>query len=155
MSLDALHISTDKKVYIMDKLQPTLEDMVTEVITQMPDDPIVYMRDFLNRKIGSSKIEDEVFTLRAELDQKEKQLASARKSLLVEHHSLGDVGFVEESESDSDDEDDYVDELPANFRQTNAGAGKARCSVSAEVYGNWNQKKAFNPPVSTKENSNI
>lgn len=48
------------------------------------------------------------------------------------------------AQSDSEDEDDdVVDEVEIIERPA---AGRARQSVSAEAYGDWNKKKAFTPP---------
>lgn len=53
----------------------------------------------------------------------------------------------EDTASDDDDEDD---EPPEEFIKPKANLGRARQSVSAEVFGEWNQKKAFVPPVISK-----
>lgn len=45
-------------------------------------------------------------------------------------------------DTDPDEEDDYIDDLPevkANVKT------KPRASVSAEAFGSWNKKKAFEP----------
>lgn len=51
----------------------------------------------------------------------------------------------EEEEEEDDDEDD---EPPPDFMKEQSS--RARTSVSAEAYGEWNLKKAFVPPVITK-----
>lgn len=43
-----------------------------------------------------------------------------------------------------------VDELPESFQKSAASMGKMRASVSAEAYGEWNQKKEFTAPVHQK-----
>lgn len=52
-----------------------------------------------------------------------------------------------EHETDSDDEDDYVDALPLPAAKKNM---KPRASVSAEAFGVWNQKGTFKPKVIAK-----
>jgi len=49
-------------------------------------------------------------------------------------------------ESEESEDDDCGDEIPESFRKPEAQLGRARQSVSAEVYGQWNQKKAFTAP---------
>merc|ERR1719482_186244 len=56
----------------------------------------------------------------------------------------------ETKESEDEDDDDCGDELPESFRKNEETLGRARQSVSAEAYGQWNQKKAFEPPVYPK-----
>merc|ERR1719482_817247 len=48
-----------------------------------------------------------------------------------------------ESEEEEEDDDD---EPPPGWMKSEETIGKARASVSAEAYGQWNQKKAFEPP---------
>merc|ERR1719199_2359743 len=50
----------------------------------------------------------------------------------------------EESEDEEDDDD--CDEIPESFKKSEESMGRARASVSAEAYGQWNQKKEFTPP---------
>merc|ERR1719160_1089505 len=52
-----------------------------------------------------------------------------------------------EDESEAEEEDDDVDEIPESFQQKSKGA---RASVSAEAYGAWNQKTAFEAKVIAK-----
>merc|ERR1740130_708037 len=58
-------------------------------------------------------------------------------------------GGKEEEEEDEDDDDD-CDEIPEGFLKPQSQMGTGRASVSAEAYGQWNQKKAFTPPVHPK-----
>jgi len=65
-----------------------------------------------------------------------KKLASA-----LEKKSEGTGGAAEEEEEEEDDVEDELDEPPPEKK-----AGGPRSSVSAEAYGAWNTKKAFEPP---------
>lgn len=56
---------------------------------------------------------------------------------------------VQDEEEEEDDDDD-CDELPESFKKPPGQMSGARASVSAEAYGSWNQKKAFEPPVHPK-----
>merc|ERR1719473_53368 len=56
----------------------------------------------------------------------------------------------ETKESEDEEDDDCGDEIPESFKKSEESMGRARQSVSAEAYGQWNQKKAFEPPVHPK-----
>ena len=43
-----------KKKYILEVLNPILEELVTEILTSMPSDVHAFMIDFLNAKKGAS-----------------------------------------------------------------------------------------------------
>ena len=49
----------------------------------------------------------------------------------------------------SDGDDDYVDDLPVETN-SNLKARGPRASVSAEAFGAWNKKSAFEPKVFEK-----
>jgi cAMP-dependent protein kinase regulator len=158
--LDALKISEEKKKYIVDSLNPLLEEMVAECIHRMPEDPVPFMLDWLEDK----KVTDEDKLLSPE--EKERLLAENKnleleiskvKGQLQEASKM--VAVKHEEEEEEEEDDDLDDEPPPDFfdrPQTN----KARTSVSAEdvracqsmleAYGEWNLKKAFVPPVITK-----
>jgi cAMP-dependent protein kinase regulator len=154
--LDALRISEEKKKYIIDLLNPVLEEMVAECIHRMPEDPVPFMLEWLEQK---------------KIDEEEKQLSPEEKDRLMQENknlteSVGKVksqmqeaammaaatdeksaGNDEEPEEEEDD--DELDEPPPDFFKEQPSA-KARQSVSAEAYGEWNTKKAFVAPVITK-----
>ena len=52
----------------------------------------------------------------------------------------------EHTESDEDDEESDEEEVKQPVKRSN----KQRAGVSAEVYGDWNKKSDFVPPVHTK-----
>mmetsp|Transcript_73739 Transcript_73739/g.196538 ORF Transcript_73739/g.196538 Transcript_73739/m.196538 type:complete len:388 (+) Transcript_73739:67-1230(+) len=128
--LDHLNISAVKKKYIMEQLNPVLEELVVETLKDMPDDPSKFIYEYLGRKRGWTS-----------------QTTGGEAALLS---SLGNE--EEEDEESEEDEDDDVDELPDNFKMTPATGARMRTSVSAEAYGAWNQKKAFTPPNYPKSN---
>ncbi|KAF4668283.1 hypothetical protein FOZ61_006685 [Perkinsus olseni] len=152
-SLDSLRIPEAKKTYIIQKLNPLLEDMVTECLTEMPNDPVEFMIKYLRENKSSGSKEAPADSLQAENDQLKKEINSLREML---KHGGGDAQGTTDGDNDSvvdsedEDDDDYVDELPDNFVQSQAQRSKARASVSAEAYGAWNVKKEFTPPVYPK-----
>ena len=78
-----------------------------------------------------------------------EHLMSSRSSMYSEEpkQSHKSISLADKkAASHSDDEDDDVDELPPPPKR----AMHARRSVSAEVYGAWNQQKPFVPPKHPK-----
>lgn len=147
--LDALKISEEKKKYIVDNLNPLLEEMVAECIHRMPEDPVPFMLEWLEQKKVTDedkllspeekeRLESENKALENEIAKVKSQLQEASKMAASPNH--------EESEEEEDDDAD--DEPPPDWEKPQAN--KARTSVSAEAYGEWNAKKAFVPPVITK-----
>jgi len=148
--LDALKISEDKKKYIVDLLNPVLEEMVAECIHRMPQDPVPFMLHWLEQK----KVTDDDKLLSPDekdrLAQENKNLESEInrvKSQMQECAKLA-AGDTKKDDEEEEEEDDEDDEPPADFEKQMPN--KARQSVSAEAYGQWNQKKAFVPQVIPK-----
>ncbi|OLP91863.1 cAMP-dependent protein kinase regulatory subunit [Symbiodinium microadriaticum] len=148
--LEALKISEDKKKYIMDLLNPVLEEMVAECIHKMPKDPVPFMLDWLESKRAS---------------EEDKKLSPEEKEKLVKENEelTGKVsklkGQVQEAakmatesapaaDEEEEEEEDEDDEPPPGWEKDMDN--RARTSVSAEAYGEWNAKKAFVPPVHIK-----
>jgi len=52
-----------------------------------------------------------------------------------------------EEDTDSDEEEDYADDLPELIKNREV---RHRTSVSAEAFGQWNQRKVFIPKVYQK-----
>ncbi|CAK9061055.1 cAMP-dependent protein kinase regulatory subunit (PKA regulatory subunit) [Durusdinium trenchii] len=147
--LQALKVSEDKKKYIMEMLHPVLEEMVAETIHKMPKDPVPFMLDWLEKKKATE--EDK------QLSPEEKdRLTKENEDLLIKVNKL--KGQVQEAakmasealvnEEEEEEEDDEDDEPPPGWERDQPN--KARTSVSAEAYGEWNAKKAFVPPVIVK-----
>lgn len=140
--VDGLPFTEEKKKYILDVLDPILEEMVSDVLTEMPPMPLDYMIGWLRKRSGTAS------ALRVSMKQKN---ASLKQELCQANNFMQEAGgaiaveataAVESDES----EDDAMDEIPDIFKKPESQMGKARQSVSAEAYGQWNQKKAFTPP---------
>jgi len=149
--LDGLKISEDKKKYIVDSLNPVLEEMVADCIHKMPQDPVLFMLEWLEYK----KVNDEDKKLSPEekerLVQENKKLQAdidKVKSQMQECAKLA-AGDGKKEDSDEEEEDDDADDEPPPDFERPQGT-RARQSVSAEAYGEWNTKKAFVPPVIPK-----
>eukprot|EP00927_Polykrikos_kofoidii_P086615 TRINITY_DN975_c0_g2_i1.p1 TRINITY_DN975_c0_g2~~TRINITY_DN975_c0_g2_i1.p1 ORF type:complete len:404 (+),score=112.64 TRINITY_DN975_c0_g2_i1:64-1275(+) len=145
--VDGLPLKESKKQYIVDVLNPILEEMVSDVIAEMPDSPIEFMVAWLRKRYGAA----------ASSTQSLKQLNKMLKQQLQQcTGALEEAGAITSSqaavveEEEEDDDDDDCDEIPESFKKPMAQLAKARQSVSAEAYGKWNQKKAFQPPAYPK-----
>jgi len=148
--LDALKISDEKKKYILDQLNPVLEEMVAECIHRMPPDPVPFMLEWLEAKkvqeedrLLSPEEKERLAAENKELQESVKKVKSAMQEvakLANDQHKHHD-----EEEEEEEDEDE---EPPAGWEAVQST--KSRTSVSAEAYGEWNAKKAFVPPVIIK-----
>ncbi|CAE7431362.1 mcb, partial [Symbiodinium necroappetens] len=133
----------EKKDYILKTLDPILEEMVSDVLAEMPNVPMDFMIQWLIKRTGRAADATErvsVFQKNHNLKQELRYLQGS-----LEEASTAAAAPAEEEEEEEDDDDD-CDEIPESFRKSEESMGKTRTSVSAEAYGTWNQKKAFTPP---------
>jgi len=151
--LDGSNIADDKKKFILDTLNPMLEEMVAETITKMPGDPVPFMLDFLEMKRveredmllsdeEKTRLKQENEELRDNMSKVKSEMQETAK--LISSSKEGDEHGAEESEEEGDEEP------PPGFFEQQPQSNKARTSVSAEAYGEWNAKKAFVAPVIPK-----
>lgn len=148
--LDALKISEDKKRYIIELLNPVLEEMVADCIHKMPKDPVPYMLDWLQQKKATE--EDKLLSPeeRQRLAQENKELTDSVGKVKSQVQEAAKMATMNENmpEEEEEEEDDEDDEPPPGWEKPQSTG--ARQSVSAEAYGEWNAKKAFVPPVIAK-----
>lgn len=144
--VDGLPFAEEKKMYILEVLDPILEEMVSDVLTEMPKVPMDYMINWLRKRCGSAA----GTSTRVSLTAKNSQLKNELKQVKGCLEEAGTTIKAEAHQSDEEEEDDDCDEIPENYRKNEDTLGRARQSVSAEAYGQWNQKKAFVPPVHAK-----
>lgn len=145
--VEGLPFGQEKKKYILGTLDPILEEMVSDLLTDMPRVPIEFMIQWMRRRCGTAAPPlASLVSKNAKLKQELKHLRGA-----VEEASamIKSGGGGEEAEEEDEDDDDCGDELPAHM-QMKPGAKTARASVSAEAYGEWNIKQVFTPPVNPK-----
>eukprot|EP00450_Noctiluca_scintillans_P027125 CAMPEP_0194519468 /NCGR_PEP_ID=MMETSP0253-20130528/53134_1 /TAXON_ID=2966 /ORGANISM="Noctiluca scintillans" /LENGTH=405 /DNA_ID=CAMNT_0039363613 /DNA_START=42 /DNA_END=1259 /DNA_ORIENTATION=+ len=145
--VDGLPFPEEKKKYILEVLNPILEEMVQAVITEMPKSPLDFMILWLRRRCGApvrGVLSDQTTkeALADELDRMAKFVQEAGTSVKTDED-----GKEADSASESDDDDDEEEEPPQFVRPVNS---KPRQSVSAEAYGAWNKKMAYTPPVHPK-----
>jgi|Transcript_49235 cAMP-dependent protein kinase regulator len=146
--LDAMKISEEKKKYIVELLNPMLEEMVAECIHKMPADPVPFMLDWLERKKISDEEKDLTPEEKQRLKEENKKLQESMTKVKSEMQEAAKM-VTAKDEDESEEEDDADEEPPPDFFRDQTQT-KARASVSAEAYGDWNKKKAFVAPVVAK-----
>mmetsp|Transcript_61346 Transcript_61346/g.146123 ORF Transcript_61346/g.146123 Transcript_61346/m.146123 type:complete len:408 (+) Transcript_61346:94-1317(+) len=147
--VEGLPFPDDKKAYILNTLDPILEEMVSDVLTEMPKVPLDFMINWLRKRSGTTgkerkSVKEKNAALKQELNAMTSFVSEAGTG--IQRPETADHDEEEEEEDDDDD----CDELPPDFIKPESQKGVARQSVSAEAYGQWNQKKAFTPPCYTK-----
>lgn len=149
--LDSLRISDEKKKYIVDLLNPVLEEMVAECIHRMPQDPVPFMLEYLEQKRIKEEEKDLTVEERGRLLEENEKLQTQVDKVKSQMQAAVKMAATSEEKHDheeEEEEDDDDDEPPEGFEIIQST--KSRTSVSAEAYGEWNTKKAFVPPVITK-----
>ncbi|OXB70706.1 UNVERIFIED_CONTAM: hypothetical protein H355_009212 [Colinus virginianus] len=91
------------------------------------------------RKNEAEELKVEICLLREQI----KELQKSQGITPTTHH-------VDSDESDDDHDDDTVDDDEVDLSKFQ-NLQRMRCSVSAEVYGEWNKKKNFVAPVYAKD----
>mmetsp|Transcript_61139 Transcript_61139/g.108749 ORF Transcript_61139/g.108749 Transcript_61139/m.108749 type:complete len:443 (+) Transcript_61139:98-1426(+) len=162
-------------VYIQEKVNPVLEALVTAVLLERPEDPAFFMLRWLceqtktlegtdqgGQRASSSSTAEEIEAVQLEI----KRLKE-RKTELIATLGVLDGGKAsadmskgaadaksdrstkadDESEEEEEDDDEDLEDFPEPPKNMNRGP---RQSVSAEAYGQWNQKAAFVAPVHEK-----
>jgi len=141
--VEGLPFADEKKKYILERLDPILEEMVSDVLTEMPKNPTDFMISWLRKRSGTAtQVKMSMQSKNAQLKQ---ELGHATSSL--QEAGLAMTGKEDAKDDESEEEeDDENDEPPPGWEKSQESSGKARASVSAEAYGQWNQKKDFTPP---------
>jgi len=112
-----------KRKYLQEKVNPIISRLVIDILVSTPDDVIGFMRQWLETKASKT--------------------APVREAQPKQAVEVSDSG-------EDEDEDDSVDLLTLEqLRQKSANKG-TRASVSAEVYGRFNQKSAFQAKIIPK-----
>jgi len=141
--VDGLPFAEEKKQYILQTLDPILEEMVSDLLTDMPKVPLDFMINWLRKRSGMP-VSDQSMSTAQKNAQLKKELNQV-SGVLAEAGTAIDGGDNKDEEEEEEEEDD-CDEIPESFKKNESSMGKARQSVSAEAYGVWNQKKAFTAP---------
>jgi cAMP-dependent protein kinase regulator len=150
-ALDAMKVTDEKKKYIVDLLNPTLEALVAECIKSTPGDPVPFMLEWLEKKRTADDDQrlskEELAAMIAENEKLESDMKKVQSQM---QECVKDVNTKADDPPSEEEDDDADDEPPPDFFKNEQSVGKARQSVSAEAYGDWNTKKAFVAPVIPK-----
>jgi len=113
--------SQDNRVeYLKNNVNPILEPMLLDILSQRPTNILDYMIDYLTKKRNETHKSNE----------------EDKKSPIIEHASKTKKQVQVTSD---DDDDDVIDDLPIVKRKT----GITRKAISAEAYGAYNKKEDF------------
>jgi len=154
--LESMDIEPKRKRYIIDNLNPVLEEAVGALIAAEPADPAEFLITQFGSKLGSqsggassySDEKPEVAKNKELYAKLEKLKDDVRKAVVVNvqlEKSSATAPAKEEEEEEEEDDDADIPEPPPVTRTGN------RTSVSAEAYGDWNKQKTnFEAPVYEK-----
>jgi cAMP-dependent protein kinase regulator len=150
MTLETMDIEPKRKRYIIDHLNPILEEAVGALIAAEPADPETYLIEQFSVKAGGSAAElDDAPAPVVRNRELHATLAALkedmRKQVVVNMQLNKSQTQAPPAEEEEEDPDDDIPEPAEVSRSGN------RTSVSAEAYGAWNAKKTdFKPPVYDK-----
>eukprot|EP00933_Yihiella_yeosuensis_P070440 TRINITY_DN78546_c0_g1_i1.p1 TRINITY_DN78546_c0_g1~~TRINITY_DN78546_c0_g1_i1.p1 ORF type:complete len:410 (-),score=116.09 TRINITY_DN78546_c0_g1_i1:46-1275(-) len=151
-------MAQEHQEYIQQKVNPILENLVTQLLLERPEQLAPFMIKWLSQnsktpaaaaltegvtvlsglKSELEKLQEDVKNLEMEVDKKAGPLKATKREIIKDDES-------EEEEDDEDDGDDLPPPPPPSYM--NRGP---RASVSAEAYGAFNQMKQFTAPVYPK-----
>jgi len=115
-----------KKQYLEEKVNPIIQRLIVDILAETPEDVIGFIRNWLDVKSG---------------------VPSPTKIPESETREDDDL-----SGSDEEDDEDHTEELPTKEEIIAKNQARStRASVSAEVYGKFNQKSAFEPKLVQKK----
>lgn len=143
--VEGLPFADEKKKYILERLDPILEEMVSDVLTEMPKSPLDFMILWLRKRSGTAN--EAKSSLAAKNAQLKQELGQATSALSEAAVAMTSQDAKEDDDDEEEEDDDMeLDDIPESMKKPESQMNRARASVSAEAYGQWNQKKAFTPP---------
>jgi len=143
-------MAQEHQEYIHQKVNPILENLVTQLLLERPEHLPTFMIKWLSEHTktptpvtGDAK---KITTLKQELEELQAEV----KQLEAEVGDVPAASKPEEDADESEEEDDDDDGLDTSMPPPAAYLKQARGSVSAEAYGMFNPQKAFKAPVYEK-----
>jgi len=113
--VDGLPFAEEKKKYILERLDPILEEMVSDVLTEMPPSPIDFMIGWLRKRSGTAT--EPKISMKAKNDQLKQELAQATSSLQEAGVAMATAEAAKDDEEEEEDDDD-CDEIPEDFKKS-------------------------------------
>mmetsp|Transcript_13024 Transcript_13024/g.24625 ORF Transcript_13024/g.24625 Transcript_13024/m.24625 type:complete len:407 (-) Transcript_13024:115-1335(-) len=152
-------MAQEPQEYIQQKVNPVLENLVTQLLLERPEQLAPFMIKWLSQnsktpaaaaltegvnvlselKLEMEKLQEEVRELEVQVDAKRGDKSG--------HQLVDALHSMEESEDEEEEAEDALPPPPTTARH--------RASVSAEAYGEWNPEKAFTAPVYFKSEDQI
>ena len=143
--------------YINNKVRPILEVLLDSLLENLPDDPLLFMYEWLQkynnhksekreelerlRKLIKTKNNNENSNFRSQNNKKES------KSKLKNSNNNSAVQSSE-SEKEEESNDDFMQKI--NERRLKLTEKGGRSGISAEAFGKFNKKEKFKPRVIPK-----
>lgn len=173
-------MAQEHQEYIQTKVNPILENLVTQVLLERPENPVPFMVRWLANQSPQAKeyfagfgmgeaeklrtevkkLQEEVRNLETKLGRAPSAAAHAASAAPLaaeptkdkpkEKEQGKDKDRAEEKEELSEEDDDDEGEDVPIVPPSSYLNKGPRSSVSAEAYGAWNKLKAFTPPVHPK-----
>uniref|UniRef100_A0A7S1A8W9 Cyclic nucleotide-binding domain-containing protein n=1 Tax=Noctiluca scintillans TaxID=2966 RepID=A0A7S1A8W9_NOCSC len=151
-------MAQEHQEYIQQKVNPLLENLVTQLLLERPEDIMPFMIKWLSEHaktpaaLALTEGVNELNAMKAELESLEaevKMLENESEAAAAGAAQAADSTEDKPQKGESDEEDEDQDqvgevEVPSQY------ARKYRKSVSAEAYGLWNKRVDFTPPVHVK-----
>ena len=137
-SLNRINIPEKTKRYVLDVVNPLLQDLVHVLIRDQPDNPVQYLFDYL-------RVHPDVHVIRESDDFMHNSLDgnSCGEPLDVPEETQYVQSAISSSRVSDPEDAQFV---PKEYKHGLRG----RAAVSAEAYGDWNKKAEFVPPVFPK-----
>jgi len=106
--VDGLPFTDEKKDYIVKVLDPILEEMVSDVLTEVPPSPLDVMIAWLRKRSGLSSVHDQQ-SLQARNKALKQELKQIKSSIEEAGHAIK-----------SEDKEDECDDLPESMKKPEA-----------------------------------
>eukprot|EP00340_Litonotus_pictus_P001128 CAMPEP_0170518338 /NCGR_PEP_ID=MMETSP0209-20121228/4048_1 /TAXON_ID=665100 ORGANISM="Litonotus pictus, Strain P1" /NCGR_SAMPLE_ID=MMETSP0209 /ASSEMBLY_ACC=CAM_ASM_000301 /LENGTH=385 /DNA_ID=CAMNT_0010803861 /DNA_START=51 /DNA_END=1208 /DNA_ORIENTATION=+ len=125
-----------------------MEQLVYQLVLDRPENPVVYMIDYL-QKLGGYTSNGITIDEKKELERLRVEIRKYRDMQEHDNKEQHDHSFTDDED---DDIDDHIDKKVIHAQ---ARLSRQREAVSAEVYGQFNQKENFVPKYVAKNDDQI
>lgn len=139
-------MAQEHQEYIQQKVNPVLENLVTQLLLERPEQLAPFMIKWLsqNSKTPAAAAFTEGVNVLSELKVEMEKLQEEVKDLEKQVQTKYGNGIQNLEETEEEEEVDELEPPPAYLKKG------PRNSVSAEAYGQFNPEKVFVPPVYPK-----
>ena len=134
----------NKQEYLETKIKPIMENLIFQLVLERPEEPAVYMIDWLQKTAG--------YNLIGLKPEEKEELARLRKEIIPYRQKARELN-PNGKESDEEEEDEIYD--PKNVDKKVFQNIDGRKGVSAESYGQFNKKEKFIPIMIHKTEEQI